>query len=275
MGCLVRKADRIASRFNDVRTAIAHSIREQIDSFVRSLYLLEHVSGLPIADEDLKREFLPPLNETVRVEAAEFTPSLNQLNADEVDRNDKEREREVRRKRRQTKGRGITLPDREPVKTHRTLVPRPSTLVLQPYTDQHGNTHLPLPEMSHPYQITFPAKTQPASDSLPPPPASPSKSFSFNRDRRLGSATPQALTPRLGGGSRLKRLQTEDDFEPDNSQDGASESIPGRGVDSSARLKATSGAKDKASKAEQVAQNWEALGLHPQYIDGIWHCANW
>ena len=145
------------------RTAIAHSIREQVDVFVKSLCLLGHVNGLAIPDDDLRREFLPSLFEPFRSAVEDFTPLLNQLTPDEVERNDKEREREVRRKRRQTKGRGVTLPDRDHVKTHRTLVPKPSTVPIHSYQDSRGDMVYPMPEYSEPYPIVAPV--------VPPKPA--------------------------------------------------------------------------------------------------------
>ncbi|KWU43646.1 SNF5-domain-containing protein, partial [Rhodotorula sp. JG-1b] len=87
-------------------TAISHSIREQIDFYTRSLCILGYAPGRGIADEELRRDFLPPLQEPFRTDTADdFTPALNQLAAEEVERHDREHEREIRRKRRQTKGR--------------------------------------------------------------------------------------------------------------------------------------------------------------------------
>lgn len=142
-------------------TAIAHSIREQVEVYVRSLCLLGHVSGLPVTDDDLRREFLPAIADPIRTDVADFTPLLNQLSPDEIERNDKEREREVRRKRRQTKGRGVTLPDRDPVKTHRTLVPKVSNLPIHSYQDARGEMVYPMPELNLPYTIARPQVTEP------------------------------------------------------------------------------------------------------------------
>ena len=51
-----------------------------------------------------------------------FTPLLNYLSDGEVERNEKERDKEMnRRKKRNTRGRrGVVLPDREPIRTYRT-----------------------------------------------------------------------------------------------------------------------------------------------------------
>ncbi|GAA5864456.1 hypothetical protein JCM3774_005133 [Rhodotorula dairenensis] len=143
-------------------TAISHSIREQVEFYTRSLCILGYAPGRGIADEELRRDFLPPVQEPFRTDTADdFTPALNQLTADEVERHDREHEREIRRKRRQTKGRGVTLPDREPIRTHRTLLPRPLPgFVTVQHDDRHGKA-CPQPELSLPYPLEakpFPPK---------------------------------------------------------------------------------------------------------------------
>ncbi|CEH11834.1 SWI-SNF chromatin remodeling complex, Snf5 subunit [Ceraceosorus bombacis] len=108
----------------EFKTAVAHSIREQVDVHRRSLALVGHVfDGSEVQDEDLRAAFLPPLTLSARGEqdAEGFTPRLNQLSEADIDALEREREREARRKRRQTRGRrGVNLPDREPQKTQRT-----------------------------------------------------------------------------------------------------------------------------------------------------------
>lgn len=118
----------------EFRTAVSHAIREQIDVYTKSLLLLGHVSGLPVTDEDLRREFLPSLT-AIRADVDDYTPTVVQLSTEEMERNAKEGDREVRRKRRQTKGRGVTLPDRAPVRTRRTLLPVPALLHAAPSID--------------------------------------------------------------------------------------------------------------------------------------------
>jgi hypothetical protein len=144
------------------RTAIAHSIREQVDTYTKSLSILNYASTGTVPDEDLRKEFLPVVQEAFRWETADlYSPSLNQLSNEDVDRNEKERERDFRRKRRQTKGRGVTLPDREAVKTHRTLVPRPLPGLMATQVEG-GDTVYPMPELSHPYPLVVkPLPTKP------------------------------------------------------------------------------------------------------------------
>lgn len=111
-------------------TAVAHSVREQVEAHIKSLSLISHSLGMPITNDELKASFLPPLSGPAAVRAlhsvTDFTPELNRLSVDDLERNLAMRDRESRRKRRNTRGRQrVNLPDREPLKTSRTLVPRP------------------------------------------------------------------------------------------------------------------------------------------------------
>ncbi|KAI0672423.1 hypothetical protein C8Q78DRAFT_749222 [Trametes maxima] len=109
----------------EFKTAIAHSIREQVQIYQKSLFLVGHPSdGSAVQDDDLRMSLLPSLVSGARsmeqVEA--FTPILHYLSESEIEKNEKDREKELaRRKRKTTRGRrGVALPDREPPKTFRT-----------------------------------------------------------------------------------------------------------------------------------------------------------
>lgn len=111
----------------EFKTAIAHSIREQVHVHLRSLVLVGHpFDGSHVTDEEMRGAFLPESSELVSVtrnaqEVDDYTPKLVQLSEAEVDRQERERERESKRKRRQTRGRrGVNMPDRDPLKTQRT-----------------------------------------------------------------------------------------------------------------------------------------------------------
>lgn len=111
-------------------TAVAHSIREQVEAHIKSLSLVSHSLGMPITNDELKSAFLPPLTAPSAVRSlhmvTDYTPELNTLSVDDQERQLAQRERESRRKRRNTRGRQrVNLPDREPLKTVRSLVPRP------------------------------------------------------------------------------------------------------------------------------------------------------
>ncbi|KAJ3173525.1 SWI/SNF chromatin-remodeling complex subunit [Geranomyces variabilis] len=111
----------------EFKTAIAHQIREQVQTFAKSLLLVDHqFDGQPIDDEDLSTCFLAPLDRmhVIRTgkDKAIFGPYYNPVSDVEIEKMEKDRERDTRRKRRQTQRsrRAISLPDREFPKTNRT-----------------------------------------------------------------------------------------------------------------------------------------------------------
>ncbi|GAA5978484.1 hypothetical protein JCM11641_007960 [Rhodosporidiobolus odoratus] len=227
-------------------TSIAHTIREQVDVFARSLCLLNYTKGGVISDDDLRREFLPSLLDPFRTEAADaFTPLLNQLTRDDVDRQEKEHDREARRKRRQTKGRGVVLPDREPVRTCRTLLPRTLRGLVSFEIDPKGNKTYHLPELNEPFPLI--------NRRVPPKPA--------NLD--------------LDASSPLKLL-------PQKDRPGAASSLVGIAAANRAR-KGQEGAKLPAALGESpvkrkkppiIKPSADELGLHEHVVDGLWFCAN-
>lgn len=107
------------------RTAIAHDIREQVQMYQRSLIVIGHrFDGSLIQDEELRQALLPPVTKAARntEQAAAHMPLLNNLSEGEIENQEKEREKDMKRKKRQAgRRRGMALPDREPVKTYRTL----------------------------------------------------------------------------------------------------------------------------------------------------------
>lgn len=82
-----------------VRTAIAHSIREQTLTHLNCLSVSGYsFDGSAIQDEDLRTSFLPALSSEIRLartksEVEAFTPRLVELTELEIDKLDKERER--------------------------------------------------------------------------------------------------------------------------------------------------------------------------------------
>jgi SWI/SNF-related matrix-associated actin-dependent regulator of chromatin subfamily B protein 1 len=109
----------------EFKTAIAHSIREQVQTYQKSLFLVGHPSdGTAVQDDELRLSFLPTLSSAARPmdQVLSFTPQLNHLSDGEIDRTEKDRDKDLaRRRKRNTRGRrGIALPDREPIRTYRT-----------------------------------------------------------------------------------------------------------------------------------------------------------
>lgn len=80
------------------RTAIAHSIREQVHVYTKSLLLVGHEFDGPVVDDDLKHSFLPSIKSVVRDTDAlqQFTPNIFELTEAELQKNEKIRLREAR-----------------------------------------------------------------------------------------------------------------------------------------------------------------------------------
>ncbi|KAJ3300690.1 SWI/SNF chromatin-remodeling complex subunit [Borealophlyctis nickersoniae] len=111
----------------DFRTAIAHSIREQVQIYAKSLLLVDHhFDGSAVDDDELEQCFLPPVDPKAILRTPKqrslFGPFYNAVTDIEIEKMEKDRERDARRKRRQTQRsrRAVALPDREPPKTNRT-----------------------------------------------------------------------------------------------------------------------------------------------------------
>ncbi|WVQ70519.1 hypothetical protein IAR50_000038 [Cryptococcus sp. DSM 104548] len=108
-------------------TAIAHDVREQIVVHQRSLFIVGHTSDSGVVlDDEVRSAFLPPITNTLRREdiaMASYTPIFNELENAQLANLEAQREKEAKRKKRHGRARrGVVMPDREPIKTHRTLL---------------------------------------------------------------------------------------------------------------------------------------------------------
>jgi len=219
-------------------TAIAHSIREQRDSYSRSLSAIEHRPGAPVVHDELKTAFLAPLSSTSAdtfrptLSIAEFTPRLEHLPPDELERQDKERDRDMRRKKRQTRGRQrVTLPDRDPVKTHRTLLPRPGQSEVVPFINKEGEQVMPQPEIAQAYAIAY------RQDQL-----------------MYGRGEP--------------RYRAEEDPEDD------ADAVKREKQNSALPVNGTLPIPKVKEKPIISALTLEQIGQHESIINGVWHCSN-
>ncbi|KAJ7188657.1 hypothetical protein C8R46DRAFT_877300 [Mycena filopes] len=109
----------------EFKTAIVHAIREQVHAYQKSLYLVGHpMDGTAVQDDDLRNSFLPSLSSGARAidQVQAFTPLLNYLSDGELERNEKERDKDYNKRRKRNRGgrRGVALPEREPIRTYRT-----------------------------------------------------------------------------------------------------------------------------------------------------------
>lgn len=106
------------------RTAIAHSIREQVQIYRKSLFLVGHPSdGTPTQDEELRQASLPSLTRGARPmdQVPFYTPVLSTVSDGDIQQIETKLEKEMnkRRKRNQRGRSDIAIPGREPIKTHR------------------------------------------------------------------------------------------------------------------------------------------------------------
>ncbi|KAI9886502.1 MAG: glycosyl transferase [Watsoniomyces obsoletus] len=118
---------RDLSLSGEFTTAIAHSIREQVQLFTKSLYVTGHpFDGRPVEDPELRDAFLPsPLPSVFRTtqQAKEYGPYLWELNETELERAESSLSRDQRRHKRSVNRRGgPALPDlKDRPRTVRTL----------------------------------------------------------------------------------------------------------------------------------------------------------
>lgn len=82
-----------------LRTAIAHSIREQIHVYIKSLLLVGYeFNSSSIIDDEIKSSFLPQLEHILRDNASIgiFTPSMIELTDGAIEKLEKDLMREAR-----------------------------------------------------------------------------------------------------------------------------------------------------------------------------------
>lgn len=265
----------------EFKTAIAHSIREQVQVYEKSLYLVGHpMDGTTIQDEDLRLAFLPSLASCIRPmdQIAAYTPQLGFFN--EVDL-EKTFERGGPRKRRQPRGRragAIPLPDREPLKTFRSpmigfpeveketqnyAAPRRQAAVQA----ERANAQIAVIESEPdlkpaPFMGTMAATPQqpgqrqmsaPANGSM----AQQAKQEPPKKDRQELLRGPPVAARVL----RSRPVPPSTAVNPDGP-------VPEylRGLDG----KVKAGEKKKTLYRERELPE----GLHPNMIDGVWHCSS-
>ncbi|KAI9603655.1 hypothetical protein KEM48_000416 [Puccinia striiformis f. sp. tritici PST-130] len=275
----------------EFKTAITHSIREQIATYVKSLALVEHSNGYPVPNDELRYAFLQRVTEPIRTgQVDDFTPFLNLLNAEELDRQEKEHDREARRKRRQTRSRrGITLPDRESQRTVRSIVPIQGIKMVMPYQNDNDDVIMPLQPVAEPFAIEESAVEIPEPSEHPPKrhiPVSkevqvpesqmgtPNKATGSRVSRRLRGATADVVpsvekddapTPSNAGTPAPSSINKRTNNKPDPSNNPTASKKP---------LPASSRTTTTTTTTQTGAIDWESMGLHDPMIDGVWHCSN-
>lgn len=272
------------------RTAIAHSIREQVQIYQKSLFLVGHPSdGSAVLDDDLRMSLLPSLVSGARsmeqVEA--FTPILQYLSESEIEKNEKDREKELaRRKRKTTRGRrGVALPDREPPKTFRTPAigfPEVSPAALALAAAAAAPTSRRAAAAAASLTIANMVASENGTTIIPQMQSAP--------------LTPIAPTPTTKGGAKPKGLFKPPSYPasvlrpranvkaptPSTAADVSSLPPP---LENDLPAPSSSGIDRQGSKVVLTAKRAKELereakekeyadGQHANMIDGVWHCSN-
>jgi len=258
------------------RTAIAHCIREQELVYRKSLFLVGYTpDGSAIPDDELKSAFLPSLSSGTRTmdQVQAYTPLLNYVSDGEIDRNEKEREKELnKRRKRNTRGkRGVALPDREPNRTYRT------------------------PAVGFP-ELDASALAVVAANSAPTSRRAAAAAASLNIANMVASEngmpvqsllpTAQQATPTAAKEKKPRGLFKAPTVPPDALSSRAGVSAP---TSSTAAKKGTflknldndppppprAGMTIISTRPKEDVKEPELIeGQHPNMIEGVWHCSN-
>lgn len=257
--------------------------------YQKSLFLVGHPSdGSAVQDDDLRMSFLPSLTSAARAldQVQSFTPILNYLSDGDIERNEKEREKELtKRRKRNTRGRrGIALPDREPIRTYRT--PAIGFPELDPATlAAAAAASAPTSRRAAAAAASLTIANMVASENgqaimplqLPPQQMVPQVTLSLGKEKKpkglfkAPDYPPEILHPRA-------RVTAPT---PTTAMESASmlpssllENDPPASVVTPAPPDPKANAK-KARESEREAKEREfADGQHANVINGVWHCSN-
>ncbi|KAF8241040.1 SNF5-domain-containing protein [Tricholoma matsutake] len=283
----------------EFRTAIAHSIREQVQTYQKSLFLVGHPSdGSAVQDEDLRSAFLPSLNSATRPadQVPSFTPLLNYLSDGEIERNEKERDKDMnRRRKRNTRGRrGIALPDREPIRTYRTpAIGFPeldaATLALAAAASAPMSRRaaaaaasVTIANMVASENGTAFMPQMPSTTMAPQPPPMAVKEKKTAKGHFKAPPLPQSVlksrahvaTPTVSTAADVSKLPPPLENDPPPAPPPMSSAPSGNASASDSRAVKVITAK-RAKELEREAKEKEfADGQHANFIDGVWHCSN-
>ncbi|KAF9242321.1 SNF5-domain-containing protein [Melanogaster broomeanus] len=265
----------------EFKTAIAHCIREQVQVYQKSLFLVGHpADGSLVQDDDLRMSFLPSLSSGTRTmdQVSSYTPLLHYLSDGDIERSEREREKELtKRRKRNTRGRrGIALPDREPNRTYQL---DPATLALA------AAANAPTSRRAAAAAASLTIANMVASENgtsilplqLPPQQSTSQITLSLGREKKpKGLFKPPTYPPSVLHSRALITAPT-----PSTGVDSTSmlppsllESEPPASVVSVAPPDYKAVAK-KAREIERGAKEREfADGQHANVINGVWHCSN-
>lgn len=280
----------------EFKTAIAHSIREQVQAYQKSLFIAGHpAEGSAALEEEMRNAFLPLVTYVARPQdmVASFTPQLNHMTESDIERAEKDRERDMtrRRKRQNRSKRGGALPDREPIGTHRTPAigfpdPNPATLALQAAVNAPVSrraaaaaasasiAHMVASENNDRF-MSPPAPT-PLQISAPSQPTAPVPVPKEKKAKGLFKAPdydrPAVLRQRafIGGPTPTTSMETEDTMAAPTVET-SNNTTSNRASDNRSRPVTAKRAKELEREAKEKEF---ADGQHENIINGVWHCSN-
>lgn len=279
-----QSAERFAETFaadlglaGEFKTAIVHAIREQVSTHLRLLFLLGYpFNRLASMDDEVRTAFLPAVDAQRLArshgEVDAFTPKLVQLTPADALLLEREHEREMRRKRRQTKGRrGINLAEREPQRTIRSV---PVYGLQGGVPDAMTVTALPTRRAAAAAASAHIATAfADATDEAPVAP--PAKRVRTER-HELHFRYPGGLG--LAGEGELPRFRSR--ALADTPLDALGRRAPVAAPVPTETAAATRGRppKDRAPPTEVAlargARPEDLERQHPNMFDGVWHCGN-
>lgn len=227
-------------------------------------------------------------------QVAAFTPILSYLDDGDLDRTEKDREKDMnkRRKRNTRARRGVALPDREPIRTFRTPAngfPDIDPSVIQPTNAPPARRAAAAAAQQHIANMVA-SEALDDGDSMPsqmsPSRPLPSHNTSLStvpiptpqkekKQKGLLEAPkiPTALlrprwqvpapTPSTAADSTILGMPLEDDPPPS----------PPAPVEARVNPRIISAKRAKELAKEAKEKEW-LEGQHPNYIDGVWHCSN-
>ncbi|KAF8178617.1 hypothetical protein K438DRAFT_1604964 [Mycena galopus ATCC 62051] len=282
----------------EFKTAIVHSIREQVHAYQKCLYLVGHpMDGTPVEDDDLRNSFLPSLTSAARAmdQVQSFTPLLNYLSDGELERHEKERDKEFNKRRKKNRGgrRGVALPEREPIRTCRTPaigLPEPDPAVLAavaaasaPVSRRAAAAAASVtianlvasenaPEHGDSPQPMYRTSSLPALPPPPPPMLKEKTTKGFFKppvyDRSILRPRAKVPAPIPSTAADISKLPAPLENDPPPPPSVSTLVVP----DSRAPRAVTA---KRAKELERSAKEKEfAEGQQQNMINGVWHCSN-
>lgn len=309
VGCASNSPEQFATLYTtelglpgEFTTSIAHQIREQVHAYRKTLSLLG--AGAVTDDDDLRPAFLPPVTRASVARSIETAsahmPLLNYMSDGEIERTERERDKELKRKRRTARGRALgsrLMPDR----THRTPgigFPELDNAALQaaqaanvPTTSRRAAAaaaSLTIANMvasengGSPVQLGMP-------EVVPKPPMVTAKEAAAKKAAASASRVPARLfkppplpsvvlrprakivapTPSTGlDPAKYRRMAPKDGSAEDAARDEALAAV----VQPVVPAKLT--AKQLRDLEKEAKEKEYAEGQHENMIDGVWHCSN-